>query len=76
MTFSEGRLSGEPRPKNRHAWRQVTFRRAKVIAQAARRNNAILCSNAAGFVCTAKQLWTNSDQHGTLPQMWRKIAIS
>jgi hypothetical protein len=64
MTFSEGRLSGEPRPKNRRACRQVTFGPAQVIAPAGRGNNAILCSNSAGFVCTAEQLWTNSDQHG------------
>jgi hypothetical protein len=35
-----------------------------VIAQAGRGNNAILCSNSAGFVCSAEQLLTNSDQHG------------
>jgi hypothetical protein len=63
-TFSEGRWSGEPRPKKEQACRQVTFGPAKVIAQAGRVNNAILCSNSAGFVCTAEQLWTNSDQHG------------
>jgi hypothetical protein len=64
MTFSEGRLASEPRPKNGRACRQVTFGPAKVIAQAGRGNNAILCSNSAGFVCSAEQLLTNSDQHG------------
>jgi len=37
-----------------------------VIAQAGRVNNAILCSNSAGFVCGAEQLWTNSDQRGQI----------
>jgi hypothetical protein len=64
MTFSEGRLSGEPRPKKGRACRQVTSGPAKVIAQAGCANNAILCSNSEGFVCSAEQLWTNSDQHG------------